>query len=526
MPESQSPAFDLHAHRDRLLRRVLPEYRALGVLAFAHLQGSLVLGYTDRADLDVVLVWDQPEAPTGRDDLVARLDERQREWPEAIDYRDIHLDRFVQAGQDYEVAHYALRRFEQAIDSVRSGTDLPGRAIVDPLALAAGLRHAVFLADPAGRGRRLQDSLLVFPEHLRTGTRRTVLNNRERSLAELWRYAERGDWFAFHCAVVGTGRRVLQALLAARGVYWSGDKWRREALVRAGLPPPALAAYDRLWATDTLPPERIAALQALMSLVQEAGEGGGMAPDAPIRAGDSAPPAEPVGQAGPASPETESSGAVEQQERLRTHAVTLTGYRVVLRPMTEADWPMVERLNNDPRLAFYTEDDDWQPYTLGRLQQIYRGISQNALMFVIEHGGRAVGECWLQRMNVPRILAEFPGKDVRRIDLAIGEPALWGRGLGAEAIRLLVGLAFEREGADALVCFCGGHNPRSRRAFEKAGLRVRRTVPRPGGGKTAFGYDLLLTRQEYAQAGGAGGAPPAEELPSAPEDGTEGAARA
>jgi hypothetical protein len=220
--------------------RLLPECAGLGALACAHLQGSLVLGYTDRADLDVVLVWDQEEVPTGREALVARLDERQREWPEAIDYRDVHLDRLVLDGQDVEVAHYTLGRLEQALESVRTGSDLPGRAIVDPLALAAGVRNAVFLFDPAGHGRRLQDSLRVFPEHLRTGTRRAVFNNRERNLADLRRFAERDDRFAFQSALVGTGRRVLQALLAARGRYWSGDKWCRVALERAGFPPPAL----------------------------------------------------------------------------------------------------------------------------------------------------------------------------------------------------------------------------------------------------------------------------------------------
>ena len=30
------------------------------------------------------------------------------------------------------------------------------------------------------------------------------------------------------------------------------------------------------------------------------------------------------------------------------------------------------------------------------LQQIYRRISEHALMFVIEHAGEAIGECWLQ----------------------------------------------------------------------------------------------------------------------------------
>lgn len=182
---------------------------------------------------------------------------------------------------------------------------------------------------------------------------------------------------------------------------------------------------------------------------------------------------------------------------LRTHDTTLAGERVVLRPMTERDWPLIESINNNPEVGYFSEEDEWTPYPLEKLQRIYRSISENALMFVIEHRGAAVGECWLQRMNAQRILDEFPGKDVRRIDLAIGAPGLWGKGLGSEAIRLLVQLAFEREGIDLLVCFCSGHNPRSRRAFERACFSILRTVPRPDGPKADFGYDLILTREQY-----------------------------
>jgi hypothetical protein len=110
-------------------------------------------------------------------------------------------------------------------------------------------------------------------------------------------------------------------------------------------------------------------------------------------------------------------------------------------------------------------------------------------------------------MNVQRILDEFPDQDVRRIDIAIGAKHLWGQGLGGEAIRLLVGLAFEREGADVLICFCGGHNLRSKRAFEKAGLEVLRTVARPEGAKAAFEYDLMLTREQYERVARAPGRP-------------------
>jgi RimJ/RimL family protein N-acetyltransferase len=183
--------------------------------------------------------------------------------------------------------------------------------------------------------------------------------------------------------------------------------------------------------------------------------------------------------------------------QLSEHAITLSGERVVLRPMTEADWDLIYAVNNDPEVGYFSEEDEWHPYTMERLQEIYRGISRHALMFVMEHEGQPIGECWLQRMNVPRILEVFPGQDVRRIDLAIGAKHLWGQGLGSDAIRLLVQLAFEREGVDVLVCFTGGHNPRSRRAFEKAGFTVLRTLP--GHAKAGFGDDLLLTREQYGR---------------------------
>ena len=182
---------------------------------------------------------------------------------------------------------------------------------------------------------------------------------------------------------------------------------------------------------------------------------------------------------------------------LRTHAVTLQGERVRLRPLTEGDWDVLLRWNNDPEVLWLTEGDDVRSRPLDQVQRIYRGVSRQAMCFLAEVDGAPIGEGWLQAMNERRILDEYPGRDVRRIDLAIGEKRLWGQGLGTEMIRLLVRLAFEREEADLLVCFVGGHNPRSRRAFEKAGFRLLRTVPEPDSAKTTFGYDLLLRREEY-----------------------------
>ena len=134
--------------------------------------------------------------------------------------------------------------------------------------------------------------------------------------------------------------------------------------------------------------------------------------------------------------------------KLREHETVLRGEKVVLRPMTEGDWDILLKWNSDPEVLYFSEGDDVTSYSLEDIQGMYRGVSQSAFCFVIELDGRPIGECWLQRMNLKRILKRYPGQDCRRIDLMIGEKDLWGRGLGTDVIQTLTGFGFEEEGAD------------------------------------------------------------------------------
>jgi RimJ/RimL family protein N-acetyltransferase len=178
--------------------------------------------------------------------------------------------------------------------------------------------------------------------------------------------------------------------------------------------------------------------------------------------------------------------------KLKTHAITLTGERVTLRPMTEADWPDLLRWNSDPEVLYYSEGDEVQSNNLDEVQSIYRMVSQTALCFIIEYQGRLVGEGWLQHMNLDRVLQEYPGFDVRRIDLMIGEKALWGQGFGTEVIRLLTDLAFQQEGADYIIApGIADYNVRSRRAFEKNDYRLIARHAQPVGSKARYTVDLL-----------------------------------
>ena len=89
--------------------------------------------------------------------------------------------------------------------------------------------------------------------------------------------------------------------------------------------------------------------------------------------------------------------------RLRTHAITLHGKRITLRPMTEEDWPILLQWNSDPEVLYFSEGDDVQAYTLEQIQEIYRGVSQKAFCFIAEVNRQPIRECWLQEMNLPYI---------------------------------------------------------------------------------------------------------------------------
>ncbi|MHC4481070.1 MAG: GNAT family N-acetyltransferase [Planctomycetota bacterium] len=185
-------------------------------------------------------------------------------------------------------------------------------------------------------------------------------------------------------------------------------------------------------------------------------------------------------------------------DTIREHGLTLRDGSLVLRPMTEGDWDLLLRWNNDPEVLCYAEGADVRGRALPEVQALYRGVSKTALCFIMESDGLPLGECWLQRMNLPRILRRFPDRDCRRIDLTIGEKESWGKGIGTRAIRLLARLAFEREEADALfACDVADYNPRSQRAFEKAGFELWETVPQPPGRKARTCHDLMLTRETY-----------------------------
>jgi RimJ/RimL family protein N-acetyltransferase len=189
---------------------------------------------------------------------------------------------------------------------------------------------------------------------------------------------------------------------------------------------------------------------------------------------------------------------------LRSHDVILEGrtprgVRVCLRPMTGEDWDLLYRWNNDPEVLYYAEADEVTSYTMAEVQELYCHVCQHAFCFIMEADGSPVGECWLQEMNLERVLVRYPDLDCRRIDLAIGEKGLWGQGIGTEAIRLLTDYAFLEQGVDLIYePGIADYNVRSRKAFQRVGYQVIK-ISEASGEKATHEYDLILTRKMFLE---------------------------
>ena len=190
---------------------------------------------------------------------------------------------------------------------------------------------------------------------------------------------------------------------------------------------------------------------------------------------------------------------------IKPHSVTIQGscdeYTIILRPLTDVDFPLLYKWYADPEVLYWTDFEEVDPYTPEIVEKIYHTVSQKALCFAVEANGRPIGDCWLQEMNLPEVIAMYPeNTDIRRIDMAIGEKDYWGKGIGSVFIKQLIDYAFGVERVDVLHCLCADYNIRSQRMWEKNGFTciLKEKIPETRGAEPVCHW--RLTREAYRKA--------------------------
>jgi aminoglycoside 6'-N-acetyltransferase len=156
----------------------------------------------------------------------------------------------------------------------------------------------------------------------------------------------------------------------------------------------------------------------------------------------------------------------------------LRGELVELRPPTEADAPRLAEILTMPEVARW-----WPRYDLERVREEFKAGLDDVVVYVIEADGQVVGAIQYGEEAEP---------DYRHANMDIFlDPAVHGRGLGADALRTLAGHLFER-GHHRIVIDPSAANTRAIRSYERIGFRPVGIMRRYERGPDGTFHDGLL----------------------------------
>ncbi len=151
---------------------------------------------------------------------------------------------------------------------------------------------------------------------------------------------------------------------------------------------------------------------------------------------------------------------------------------ISFRPLDRSDFPLLQEWLCAPHV-----DAWWHArLDLAGVHAIYGprvDAAEPTHVFIIEHGGRPVGWIqWYLWSDYPKQARQLMAEPTSAgIDLAIGELAMTGLGLGPVAIRkFLRQIVFADLRVSAVITDPEEANLRSLRAFRKAGFTVTNTV--------------------------------------------------
>jgi RimJ/RimL family protein N-acetyltransferase len=143
----------------------------------------------------------------------------------------------------------------------------------------------------------------------------------------------------------------------------------------------------------------------------------------------------------------------------------LIGSKITLRGALREDMTVYRRWLDNPIVTEYLEMG-WRPTSGAILDETFEALTNaadtSAFVMVEKTSGRAVGTCGLYQIQWVARRAQF--------NILIGEPDAWNKGLGTEALELLLDYGFERLNLNSIFLGVNAENKGAVRSYEKAGF--------------------------------------------------------
>ncbi len=142
------------------------------------------------------------------------------------------------------------------------------------------------------------------------------------------------------------------------------------------------------------------------------------------------------------------------------------------------DYALLARWLSDERVLDFYEGRD-HPFTLEQVREQFSPrvlAEEDVTPCIMDFECQPIGYLQFYPADVGEYHFDGHGK-VYALDLFIGEPAYWNRGIGTNFVRLLLIYLFEQLGADWVLIDPHVNNPRAVRSYEKAGFRKIKILP-------------------------------------------------
>jgi RimJ/RimL family protein N-acetyltransferase len=145
---------------------------------------------------------------------------------------------------------------------------------------------------------------------------------------------------------------------------------------------------------------------------------------------------------------------------------TCSGINATIRKVRAEDVEGFLALEGDPEIheMFGGSRDTYRPMTREAAEATVKRLSEHPFAWVIEHASEVIGEARLDRVDMQD----------RRASFAIGilDPQYLGKGIGTEALRLVLRFAFEQLKLHRISVRVLAYNHRAIRAYQKCGFVI------------------------------------------------------
>ncbi len=170
----------------------------------------------------------------------------------------------------------------------------------------------------------------------------------------------------------------------------------------------------------------------------------------------------------------------------------IAGRVIVLRPVEDADVPLIHRWMNDPDV--WRGMDYERPFSLADVREDVARSREEGQPFTIVAGDRPIGRIGLNRFRTRDRIASMY--------LYIGEPDCWGKGFGRDAAAALLGYAFDRLDLARVELWALGDNEAAAATYRACGFVEDARLPERSfkDGAWVDRVVMSVTRDRFEQA--------------------------